>query len=212
MFSTIGRYPKTVVAGGRTPEGLLPATRFLVEQLPRKGFRLGPGESEPGLETEGGFAGRGIVGHFKVRVLPRCRGASLIIVSVARAGPVAVAPAVPVKRGSLPACAGAGAGVENVLPASFPLPAGTAIRSSSRSGTARPFDYVSAVAPGSIDGAARFLRTSLPRAGYRLVEADREVTEAEAAFAGHGIHGRMRFHTLLACDGVLTIDIAAAHG
>jgi len=207
-FSTLARYPKAIVVSGRTPLELLPATRFLVRELPRKGFRLGPGESEPGFETEGGFTGDGIVGRFKVRVLPRCRGASLLIVSIARAGPVTVAPAVPV-RGALPACAGAGAGVASGLPPSFPLPAGTVVRSSNKhTSQSRPFDFVSAVSPGSIDDAAKFILRRLPKAGYRLVQADREATEAEAAFAGHGIKGRLRFHTLLACNGVLTVDIA----
>jgi hypothetical protein len=60
---------------------------------------------------------------------------------------------------------------------------------------------------GSIDGAAKFIRPRLPRAGYRLAEADQETTEAEAAFVGHGIRGRIRFHTLLGCPGVLTVGI-----
>jgi hypothetical protein len=210
-FSTLARYPKAIVVSGRTPLELLPATRFFVRELPRKGFRLGPGESEPGFEAEGGFTGDGIVGRFKVRILPRCRGAALLIVSIARAGPVTVAPAVPV-RGTLPACAGAEAGGASGLPRSFPLPAGTVVRSSNRykSGT-RPLDLVAAVAPGTIDTAARFILHKLPKAGYRLLAADRETTEAEASFAGGGVRGRIRFHTLLACDGVLTIDIVTTH-
>jgi hypothetical protein len=152
--------------------------------------------------------GDGIVGRFKVRVLPRCRGASMLVVSIGRAGPVSVVPAVPV-RGTLPVCAGAGAGVASGLPPSFPLPSGTVIRSSHKhTDRSRPFDFVSAVAPGTIDRAATFILHRLPRAGYRLVQADRETYEAEAAFAGHGIKGRVRFHSLLACAGVLTIDIA----
>jgi hypothetical protein len=68
---------------------------------------------------------------------------------------------------------------------------------------------VSAVTLGTINDAAAFLLHRLPKSGYRLTHADREVTEAEAAFVGHGVVGRMRFHTLLGCDGVLTIDLAA---
>ena len=208
VFTTVARYPKVIVMTGRTPLELLAATRFLVRELPRKGFRLGPGESEPGLETEGGFTGNGIVGRFKVRVLPRCRGSALLVLSIASAGPVAVAPAVPA-RGTLPACAGAGAGVASGLPRSFPLPAGTVVRTSHKhTGRGSPVDYISAVALGSIDAAAKFILHRLPKAGYRLVQADRETYEADGAFTGHGIRGRLRFHTLLACPGVLTIDIA----
>jgi len=207
MFSTFARYPNVIVVTGRTSLELLPATRFLVFALPRRSFRLGPGESEPGFETEAGFTGHGIVGRFKVRRLPRCRGAALLIVSIARGGPAVTAP-VPV-NGTLPACAGAGRGVASGLPPSFPLLKGTVTRSKyNRTIAGHSFDYVSAVAPGSIDGAARFLRNKLPPAGYRIAEADREATEAEAAFVGHGVQGRVRFHTLLACPGVLTVDIA----
>ena len=68
---------------------------------------------------------------------------------------------------------------------------------------------MNAVAPGTIDNAAKFILNKLP-GGYASRRAEREATEAEAAFAGHGMHGRMRFHTLLACAGVLTVDIAAS--
>jgi hypothetical protein len=66
---------------------------------------------------------------------------------------------------------------------------------------------VNALAPATIDDAARFILHKLPKAGYRLAGAEREANEAEAAFAGHGVHGRIRFHTLLACTGALTVDI-----
>ena len=89
-------------------------------------------------------------------------------------------------------------------------PAGTAIRSShAQTIRGRTFRFVAAVTAGSIDDAAAFLVRKLPRAGYGITGAEREATEAEAVFAGHGIHGRVRFHTLFACAGVLTVDIAA---
>jgi hypothetical protein len=207
VFSTVARYPNVIVVTGRTPLELLAATRFFVFALPRKSFRLGPGESEPGFEAEGGFTGHGIVGRFKVRALPRCRGAALLVVSISRAGPP-IPDTSPV-RGSLPPCAGAGRSVASGLPASFPMLKETVIRARHKQVIAgHAFDFVSAVAPGSIDDAAKFIRTKLPRAGYRLAEADRESTEAEAAFVGHGIQGRVRFHTLLGCPAVLTVDIA----
>jgi hypothetical protein len=210
VFSTLARYPKAIVLGGRTPLELLPATRFFVRELPRNGFRLGTGESEPGFEAEGGFTDARIVGRFKVRVLPRCRGASLLIMSVAPAPQGATPKAAVTVAGKLPACAGAGRSVPSGLPASFPFPHGTVIRSTSTQVIrGDSFNFVSAVAPATIDGAAKFLLKKLPAAGYRLAEADREATEAEAAFIGHGVHGRVRFHTLLACPGALTIDIAS---
>src|SRR5205823_3080489 len=66
LFSTLARYPTQIVVGGRAPLGLLAVVRFLIAELPRKGFRLGQGESEPGLEAESGFVGHGVVGRFRV--------------------------------------------------------------------------------------------------------------------------------------------------
>jgi hypothetical protein len=110
----------------------------------------------------------------------------------------------------MPACAGVGAdaGVASGLPPAFPLPSGTVVRSS-RQQTIRTtsFHFVNALAPATIDDAALFILHRLPKAGYRLAEADQETNEAEAAFAGHGVHGRIRFHTLLACPGALTVDL-----
>jgi hypothetical protein len=210
VFSTSVRYPTQIVVGGRAPLALLPVVRFLIRELPRKGFRLGQGESEPGFEAESGFVGHGVVGRFRVRVLPRCRGAVLLIVAVSRTTGVTTTPTVttPV-AGAMPACAGAGTGVASGLPPSFPLPAGTVVRSS-RQQTIRStsFHFVNALTPATIGGAARFILHRLPKAGYGIGEADREANEAEAAFAGHGVHGRIRFHTLLACPGALTVDIA----
>ena len=212
-FSTLARYPTQIVVGGRAPLELLPAVRFLIRELARTGFRLGQGESEPGLEAESGFVGHGVVGRFRVRVLPRCRGAVLFVVSVAREAAVTTTPtATPV--GSLPACAGSGGGgAPSGLPRSFPFPAHTVVRSTNaRTVHGRTVRYVSAVAPGTIDAAARFILHRFVPAGYRVLKADREATEADGAFAGHGVTGRIRFHTLFACDGVLTIDIATVAG
>jgi hypothetical protein len=109
----------------------------------------------------------------------------------------------------LPACAGTGSGAASGLPPSFPLPAGTVVRTSYKQTVGkRRVVIVLALAPGTIAGAVRFILHRLPKAGYALAQADQEATEAEAAFVGHGIRGRIRFHTLVACDGALTIDIA----
>jgi hypothetical protein len=84
VFSTVARYPKLIVVGGRVPLDLVPAARFFVRELPRKGFRLGTGDSEQGFEAESAFVGHGTSGRFKVRVLPACRGAVLLLVAVSR--------------------------------------------------------------------------------------------------------------------------------
>ncbi len=176
------------------------------------GYKLGSAESEPGLEAEADFTGHGVAGRFKVRRLPRCTRGVLLLLSIARADEVTTAPTAPV-NGVLPACAGGGADVATGLPASFPLPPETAIRSS-RAQTIRgtEFRFVAAVTSSSIDDAAAFLLRKLPRAGYHITDAEREATEAEASFAGHGIRGRIRFHALFGCPGVLTVDIAARRG
>jgi hypothetical protein len=211
VFSTVARFSKVLVVGGRTPLELLPAARFFVQELPRKGFSLGAAEEEQGFESEQTFTGYGTLGRVRVRVLPACRGAVHLLVAVTRARPgMGLDPTA--APGKLPACAQAGPGVVSGLPASFPLPAGTVVRSSRRQTIRdRSFDLVSAFAPGTIDTAARFLLHDLPKAGYRITGADRETTEAEAAFAGHGIQGRIRFHTLLACSGALTLDMATTN-
>lgn len=210
-FATVTRYPTQIVIGGRLPMALLPAVRFLVREVPRQGFRLGQGESEPGFEAESGFTGHGVVGRFTVRVLPRCRGAVLFIVAVALADATGDTPSTTPVAGGLPGCAGVGSdGVASGLPPSFPLPSGTVVRTSRKQTIGqRPFVIVLALAPGTIAEAARFILHRLPKAGYRLAQADQEATEAEAVFRGHGVEGRIRFHTLVACDGALTIDIAA---
>jgi hypothetical protein len=210
VFSTLARYPNVIIVGGRAPLELLPATRFFVNELPRKGFRLGSAESEPGLESEADFTGHGVAGRFKVRKLPRCSGATTLVLAIARAEKVVKTPSAPV-RGGLPACAGGGADVAAGLPRTFPLPAGTVVRSSrAQTIRGRSFRFVSALAPGSSDSAAAFIAGTLPRAGYRLTSAEREATEAEGTFAGRGIRGRVRFRPLFGCAGVLTVDIAVS--
>jgi hypothetical protein len=211
MFSTVSRISKVLAVGGRAPLELIPAAQFFVRELPRKGFTLGAAEEEQGFESEQTFSGNGTLGRVRVRVLPACRGAVHLLVSVTRALPgTGLNPTT--TPGKLPACAQAGPGVVSGLPASFPLPAGTVVRSSRRQAIrARSFDFVSAFSPGTVDSAARFLLHDLPKAGYRITAADRETNEAEAAFAGPGIQGRIRFHTFLGCSGALTLDLATTN-
>jgi hypothetical protein len=90
--------------------------------------------------------------------------------------------------------------------AGFPLPPGSVIdRKESKYGYAIYSGYV----PGSINPVRDFLVSRLPAAGYRLGGGDSEAVEAEAAYAGHGVHGRWKVRALYACPGALTIRIAA---
>jgi hypothetical protein len=75
-----------LIVEGRVPLGLISATRFFVNELPRAGFRLGEGESESGREAESDFSGHGVRGRFKVRLLFGCTGASVLLVSVVTPG------------------------------------------------------------------------------------------------------------------------------
>jgi hypothetical protein len=114
----------------------------------------------------------------------------------------------PPERRSLPACAHAGSSVASGLPASFPLPRGTVVRSSkTQTLIGRKFRIVSALAPGTIEDALAYLRR-LRAAGYRFSESDSEENEAEATFGGHGIlQARVRFRTLPECAGAMTLDL-----
>jgi hypothetical protein len=57
------------------------AIRFIVQQFPAAGFRLGRGETERG-EAESRFGGNGFVGYFKIRNMPDCPGALDFVVRV----------------------------------------------------------------------------------------------------------------------------------
>lgn len=106
----------------------------------------------------------------------------------------------------LPGCAGAGRAL--ALPpglAGFPLPAGSVVdRRISKYGYAIFTGYV----PGAINPVRDFLVYHLPPAGYRLGQGDSEASEAEAAYAGHGVHGRYKVRQLAGCPGALSLQIA----
>jgi hypothetical protein len=48
----------------------------------------------------------------------------------------------------------------------------------------------------------------LPDAGFRLGQGDAEAAEAEAAYIGHGVHGRWKVRAVAGCPGALTLQIA----
>src|SRR5207244_3057019 len=73
---------------------------------------------------------------------------------------------------SLPSCAHAGSSAASGLPASFPLPGGTVVRSSRiQTLIGRRFRIVAALAPGKIEDALAYLR-KLRAAGYPIAESD----------------------------------------
>jgi hypothetical protein len=89
--------------------------------------------------------------------------------------------------------------------ARFPLPSGTVLdRKQVRYGYAIYSGYV----PGAINPARDFFVGRLAAAGFRLGAADSEAAEAEAAYRGHGVHGRWKVRAIYGCAGALTIQIA----
>src|SRR5437764_2800211 len=89
--------------------------------------------------------------------------------------------------------------------ARFPLPAGTVLdRKQSKYGYAIYSGYV----PGALDPVRDFFVGRLPAAGFTPGAGDAESAEAEAAYSGHGVHGRWKLHALFGCPGALTVQIA----
>jgi len=62
--------------------------------------------------------------------------------------------------------------------------------------------------PGSIWPVRDFPVPHLPPAGYHLGRGDAEASEAEAAYSGHGVHGRYKVRQLAGCPGALSLQIA----
>jgi hypothetical protein len=75
------KYPGSPVVMGRLPLDLGPASAFLARRLPAAGFTTSYGEREVGYEFESAYAGRGVSGRFKVRILFQCRGATRFWIS-----------------------------------------------------------------------------------------------------------------------------------
>lgn len=102
----------------------------------------------------------------------------------------------------LPACAGAGTGVDppKTFPDDFPLPSGTVITSADS-----PFDgqlvLVGAV-PGDLQEAAGFFNAALPERGYEVGIGDAEGSESEAPFTGNGFRGKWRVNGIPDCAAV----------
>jgi hypothetical protein len=89
--------------------------------------------------------------------------------------------------------------------AAFPLPRGAILdRRVNRYG----YTIVSGYVPGAINPVRDFFVGRLPDAGFRLVQGDAEAAEAEAAYVGHGVHGRWKVRSVAGCPGALTLQIA----
>jgi hypothetical protein len=87
----------------------------------------------------------------------------------------------------------------------FPLPRGAVLdRRIARYG----YTIVSGYVPGAVNPVRDFFVGRLPAAGFRLGGGDSEAAEAEAAYAGHGIHGRWKVRAVVGCPGALTLQIA----
>ena len=54
----------------------------------------------------------------------------------------------------------------------------------------------------------RFGHAGLRSGGFTPGAGDAESAEAEAAYSGHGVHGRWKLHALFGCPGALTVQIA----
>lgn len=87
VFTGVDRkYAGAPVVSGRIPLDVGPASMFLSRRLPAAGYTLSYGEQEVGYEAESGYAGNGVSGRFKVRVLFGCHGATRLWIAVHRHG------------------------------------------------------------------------------------------------------------------------------
>jgi hypothetical protein len=109
---------------------------------------------------------------------------------------------------SLPPCANVGSAVSlpSEFPNDFPLPAGTVITASQRSLTNTT--TISGAVPMRFKEAVAFFQSKLPAAGYKLLEGDAEMDEAESTFAGQGFQGKWKINGILNCPGAVRLTLA----
>jgi hypothetical protein len=142
-------------------------------------------------------------------MLQRVAGISVTLLAVMwAAGCSSKAPPVVTPGPSLPPCAGAGSPVAlpPEFPSSFPLPPGTVITSNQR--TERGAITVSGFAPMQFKDAVIFFQSKLPTAGYKPLEGDAEMDEAESTFSGHGYNGKWKVNGILNCPGAVTLGVS----
>lgn len=109
---------------------------------------------------------------------------------------------------TLPACAQAPPAIATPaeLPPNLPLPHGTVLTSVHRSDAGAT--VIGGYIPAELNAAARFFQAELPEAGYELLGGDAELDEAEAVFAGHGVQGQWKVHSLLDCAAAVSLMLA----
>ena len=96
------------------------------------------------------------------------------------------------------------------FPTQFPLPCGTAI-TSHRKGFYGAAVIHGVIPSSSFAGSLAFFMREVPRAGFKLSEADSEPPrEGEAGYRGHGYVGRWKIHSIAGCSTALTLDASAA--
>jgi hypothetical protein len=111
---------------------------------------------------------------------------------------------------TLPPCANAGTPISlpSEFPDNFPLPPGTVVTASQRS-AAGPITITASI-PTDFKRAVAFFQTTLPAAGYQLLEGDAEMDEAESTFAGQGFRGKWKINGILNCPGAVRLTLAIA--
>jgi hypothetical protein len=67
---------------------------------------------------------------------------------------------------------------------------------------------VGGVSPTKFKNAVAFFQRKLPSAGYKLLEGDAEMDEAESTFSGQGFQGKWKVNGILNCPGAVTLTIA----
>jgi hypothetical protein len=111
---------------------------------------------------------------------------------------------------ALPPCASVNTAISRPaeFPDNFPLPDKTVITSSqySQGGSLT----ISAAVPMTFKEAAAFFQNKLPAAGYKLLEGDAEMDEAESAFTGNGYQGKWKINGILNCPRAVRLTIAIA--
>ncbi|HUS11764.1 MAG TPA: hypothetical protein VMZ30_14955 [Pyrinomonadaceae bacterium] len=117
------------------------------------------------------------------------------------------APSVVTPGPSLPPCAGAGSsvGLPPDFPSNFPLPPGTVITSHQRGVSGAII--VSGFAPMQFKDTVVFFQSKLPAAGYKPLESDAEMDEAESTFSGQGYHGKWKVNGILNCPAAVTLGV-----
>jgi hypothetical protein len=107
---------------------------------------------------------------------------------------------------SLPPCVHAGppVNIPPEFPKNFPLPPGALITGNK---PAKLGAVLVGFIPMELDEAKRFFMQKLPAAGFQLGRGEVEQDEVEARFAGNGMVGYFKLHSIADCPGALSLTI-----